>query len=505
MKILVTQKQLTNLVENKEKIILNESQFTSSGTQWFEPLGKIDFDIGGMAAREYGAPRPGGRKHPGYDVGASNGTPLYSIADGTVIEARPTSTACGPGVVHIDHGGGIKSRFCHVTNINVKKGDKIKGGCQFGTVGEGHMHIEIYHPNSPNGRGSYMNPRVFHDVNNFIKHNGEYCGSELTPYTEKEDGTLSFEIPGTSRSKQPTPIDDTYFTKKGDVNEERVEVLQEILTAAGYETEVDGDYGNLTMDSVREVKDDLDIDTVATYVLNKELIKIVNHFGEIQGDEIEINGKKLPIDLSKVTSDTTTTTTTSTTRPSDKNRATAYARNIILDVPNGAYGESFNLIYGSTDLISSGYIRELFLESNPNEFKQHNFIFADKGTSLSKIKRFIKDELGTSSDPNIDTITLVGASATNFTENPSGTYDRYFFVQPYLTKKGLSAFNDKSPNYSNVTVLSNPNFFKSNVEQFDSLKVLNDIVIRGGGDVETGTEGTIAMLKSFFKNYYNPL
>ncbi len=511
MKILVTQKQLTNLVENKEKIILKDSEFVKP-----QKLNKsVDLQEG-VAHPLQGNPRVsspwGPRKggfHGGTDFAVKVGTPVMSAESGEVEQAFFASgdynapyyeDACG-GTIVIQHYNGYRTGYCHMSQIDVKVGDKVEkgniiglSGGKPGEKGAGnsrgpHLHFTVKQ------NGERVNPMNHIDMSNV---------STPTSITPTSPITVTSAPPSTV-TKRPTPIDDTYFTKKGDVNGERVEVLQEILTAAGYETEVDGDYGNLTMDSVREVKDDLDIDTVATYVMNDELIKIVNRFGEIQGDEIEIKGKKLPIDLSKVTSDTTTTTTTSTTRPSDNNRMTTYGRDIIVDAPKGAYGESFNLIYGSTQYINSGKVRKLFLESNSNEFKQHNFIFADRGVPLSKIKRFIKDEFGTSSNPNIDTITLVGASATDFTENPSETYDRYFFVNPYLTKAGMSTFYDKSPNYGNMTVLSNPNFFKSKVEQFDSLKVLNDLVIKGGGDAVTGTEGTIAMLKSFFKNYYNPL
>ena len=224
----VTKKTLT-----EQKSLLHES-FRSPNVQWYEPLGDIKFDTGGMGAREYGASRDGGsRKHAGYDVGASNGSPLYNIADGTVIEARKTSSACGPGVVFIEHDNGIKSRFCHVNDIMVSKGDEVKGGCQFGKVARGHMHIEIYHPNSPVGSGRYMNPRVFHDSNNFIKHNGEYCGQPLVGPLQDPSQILSVPSSKPSEVSEPSLYSqklDTYYSDecKRNLSESKSECAADI-------------------------------------------------------------------------------------------------------------------------------------------------------------------------------------------------------------------------------------------------------------------------------------
>lgn len=87
--------------------------------------------------------------HRGLDVSAPGGTPIYAIADGTVVETGYTE---GKGYFTlIDHGGGVLSDYFHQMELStsVKAGDAVKTGQQIGRVGTtgpssgDHLHLTI--------------------------------------------------------------------------------------------------------------------------------------------------------------------------------------------------------------------------------------------------------------------------------------------------------------------------------------------------------------------------
>jgi len=111
---------------------------------------------------DYGRVRPGldtiSKPHPGVDMAVPSGTKVFSPADGVVKDAKIRKNACG-GTLYIDHKNGYKSRYCHLRQINVKKGDTVKqgevvaltGGNSY-DIGHGnssgaHLHFELYHNN----------------------------------------------------------------------------------------------------------------------------------------------------------------------------------------------------------------------------------------------------------------------------------------------------------------------------------------------------------------------
>jgi murein DD-endopeptidase MepM/ murein hydrolase activator NlpD len=96
-----------------------------------------------------------GKKHHGVDIAVPSGTVVVSPANGRVIDAEIRNNSCG-GTLYIDHGGGIKTRYCHLKRIDVRKGDTIKQGETVGLTGGGpqdigkgrstgaHLHFELY-------------------------------------------------------------------------------------------------------------------------------------------------------------------------------------------------------------------------------------------------------------------------------------------------------------------------------------------------------------------------
>ena len=98
-----------------------------------------------------------GTTHWGIDIANRIGTPIYSAADGVVIEAGPAS---GFGLwVRVQHNDGTVTVYGHVDRILVRKGAQLRAGDQIATMGNRgystgpHLHFEVW-----SAGGSKLNP-----------------------------------------------------------------------------------------------------------------------------------------------------------------------------------------------------------------------------------------------------------------------------------------------------------------------------------------------------------
>ena len=73
------------------------------------------------------------KPHSGVDIAAPKGTELKAPASGTIITTG--EFFFNGKSVFIDHGMGLITMYCHMDNITVKHGQKIKQGESFGTIG----------------------------------------------------------------------------------------------------------------------------------------------------------------------------------------------------------------------------------------------------------------------------------------------------------------------------------------------------------------------------------
>lgn len=87
--------------------------------------------------------------HPGVDLDASFGTPIYPVSTGTVKQVERWSWGYGNHLI-LDHGNGFGSLYAHLSKIEVKVGDEVKNDTVIGKVGStgwstgNHLHLEIY-------------------------------------------------------------------------------------------------------------------------------------------------------------------------------------------------------------------------------------------------------------------------------------------------------------------------------------------------------------------------
>jgi len=122
------------------------------GKEMMHPLGhsaKISSNFGNRNVAV------GTKNHKGVDISTNSGTPIYAPLDAMVLKSKDTTPdPCG-GHIRLKHNDGIETKFCHLSKMVVKPGEKIKKGAVIGYSGGGkndphpgrstgpHLHYEI--------------------------------------------------------------------------------------------------------------------------------------------------------------------------------------------------------------------------------------------------------------------------------------------------------------------------------------------------------------------------
>lgn len=97
--------------------------------------------------------------HPGIDLGGSLGTPIYPIENGTVEVTEMGQFGYGNTII-VDHKNGLKSRYAHLSRIDVKVGQDVNTSTAIGLLGSTghstgpHLHLEVYK------NGNTVDPRT---------------------------------------------------------------------------------------------------------------------------------------------------------------------------------------------------------------------------------------------------------------------------------------------------------------------------------------------------------
>lgn len=108
----------------------------------------------------FGAGRSYNEGHEGADLGGGRGDPIFAAASGTVVYTLSTcpdnavrrDIVCGNGWgnhVVIDHGGGVHTRYAHLSRVDVKVGAVVQRGNTIGALGHSglsdgpHLHFEL--------------------------------------------------------------------------------------------------------------------------------------------------------------------------------------------------------------------------------------------------------------------------------------------------------------------------------------------------------------------------
>jgi murein DD-endopeptidase MepM/ murein hydrolase activator NlpD len=147
-------RQEQSLQELQSYFLDQKSRLASTPSVW-PARGWVTSDFG-QRLDPYTAERV---MHEGLDIAAPHGKEVMSPSDGTIIFAGLEG---GYGnVLVIDHGYGVKTRYGHLSKLEVKTGDRVKRGQIVGAVGNTgrstgpHLHYEV------RVNGIPENPRKF--------------------------------------------------------------------------------------------------------------------------------------------------------------------------------------------------------------------------------------------------------------------------------------------------------------------------------------------------------
>lgn len=129
--------------------------------------------------------------HKGIDIRADIGTDILAMADGVVTDSAIRNNFCG-GTLKIDHGiidgKKIETRFCHLSNIPKKVGDKVKQGevvaksGQSGRVTGPHIHFEVIVD------GQHVNPEPYYNGSVTYQKKSD-VGNEDLPIPDEDETT----------------------------------------------------------------------------------------------------------------------------------------------------------------------------------------------------------------------------------------------------------------------------------------------------------------------------
>lgn len=101
-------------------------------------------------------------QHSGLDFAAPEGTTIRAAESGRVISAGPAG-AYG-NLIEIAHGDGTRTRYAHLSDIDVREGATVKRGQHIGDLGTTgnssgpHLHFEVLE------HGNAVNPEKYLDL-----------------------------------------------------------------------------------------------------------------------------------------------------------------------------------------------------------------------------------------------------------------------------------------------------------------------------------------------------
>jgi murein DD-endopeptidase MepM/ murein hydrolase activator NlpD len=120
------------------------------------PAGQVTSGFGWRADPLHGA----ARFHRGVDIRAAYGQDVPAAAPGRVVSAGGEG-AYGQTVV-IEHAGGLRTRYAHLSTTLVAAGDEVQEGQRVGQAGRSgratgtHLHFEVM-----TASGEPLNPEQF--------------------------------------------------------------------------------------------------------------------------------------------------------------------------------------------------------------------------------------------------------------------------------------------------------------------------------------------------------
>lgn len=105
--------------------------------------GRYAWPVRGPVLHGFEAPAgPYGAGHRGIDIGAPFGSPVVASEEGVVAFS---GWIAGSLFLSIDHPDGVRTTYSWLSDVSVRKGDKVKKGQAVGRTGHGHPAEQIPH------------------------------------------------------------------------------------------------------------------------------------------------------------------------------------------------------------------------------------------------------------------------------------------------------------------------------------------------------------------------
>jgi len=166
--ITITDKRKVNpYASDMERILAEKKRKQKARDHYSQAPVDVDFllPVQGVRSGSFGRRRVFNGQprnpHSGMDIAADTGTPIRSPSAGTVIELGDFFFS--GNLVYIDHGQGLISMFAHLSEIDVKLGQRVKKGQVVGKVGATgrvtgpHLHWSL------GLNGTWIDPALFID------------------------------------------------------------------------------------------------------------------------------------------------------------------------------------------------------------------------------------------------------------------------------------------------------------------------------------------------------
>ena len=159
--------EVLDRIEKDRRVSRKALETVTEPRRWALPLhrpvpGAVSSVFGGRRVFN-GQPRS---PHLGTDLRGAAGTPVETVADGTVLAAADMYFS--GNTVFIDHGRGVISMYCHLSAFSVKEGDTVKRGGIIGKVGATgrgtgpHLHCGLYIGKTPVDVMPLFDPALSH-------------------------------------------------------------------------------------------------------------------------------------------------------------------------------------------------------------------------------------------------------------------------------------------------------------------------------------------------------
>ena len=161
--------------ERVDEVILVGTKKQSFGMPFIDAAaGGVNYKL----TQSYG----GSNNHLGLDFAVYYGDPILAVMDGTVVEAYDEGYFSKNNIlwtygtyVVIEHEGGFRTYYAHLSSRTVKKGDTVKKGQTIGRSGNTgrlnttatgpyagtHLHFEIRKYNASTGRYNTVDPKLY--------------------------------------------------------------------------------------------------------------------------------------------------------------------------------------------------------------------------------------------------------------------------------------------------------------------------------------------------------